>query len=233
MESGTLYGTPARWPMTRNDDKADPPKPAPPPAEVPRAPFAPPVQNPAVLALLNGLNPAVTPVPTLTSTTDGELSAQFEAGPRAAPLPGETPPPEASVVVNPEGPKKKKKDPPDPSTLQSTFRNVPRKSSPVPFVIAGLVIVAGVGVALFLRNGDVQTTTTPAGAPSVASPEARATPLAPVKATAAPVASVAPQASAASDVPAPTSSAKGSPSSTAAKPASVKSGDIDPGSTPF
>lgn len=231
MESSPLYGTPARWPMTNQDEKPQGSKDEAAPAgeadssgpvSVPRAPFAPPVRDPNVLALLNGLNPSVTPVPFQTATTDGELSAKYEGAPREAPPGAETPQPEPGVVLAPPPPEKKKKPPPDPATLESTFRNRPKPfSATVPVAIALLLIVAG--VALWALRGDT---------PPVANTLPTSTK---PTATAIPMSTAPPAPWESAPVPATASAAPAVPSAPRSTPTATpgKRTDIDPGSTPF
>ena len=217
--------------MTRQDDHEGGSKAQVPAAAVdaasqsdrtPLAPFEPPVRDPGVLALLKGLNPSVTPLPTQVQTTDGEMSAKFSGGPRALPQGGEMPSPEALVVVNPDAAGEKKKAPPDPGSLESTFRNRPRKVSPMVPVAIALVAAVGVGVWMLTRapgSGSVETSPS-AGVPSQ--------PVAPVASVAAVVAQTVPVVAASSvSVPAaPPSATAVSASKGGGKPA--KRGDLDP-----
>jgi hypothetical protein len=159
MESFTLYGTRAWWRMKQHDEQNDPSKPAQPgdaaasrdaDEAAPRAPFAPPVTNPSVLSILNGLNPSVTPVPMDIATTDGEMAASYAGAPRRAPIAEETPAPQASVVVRastPPGQRKKKASSPD--RVDTTFRIRPRQGS-LGVQIAVGVVVGGILVAVWL-----------------------------------------------------------------------------------
>jgi len=173
MESPTLYGTRAWWRMKERDEKDDASNPAkagggrPAPEQnepAPRAPFAPPVTNPSVLSILNGLNPSVTPVPMAIATTDGEMAASYSGGPRRAPIAEETPAPQASVLVS--TPPAKKKGPPSPDRVDTTFRIRPRKGS-LGVQIAVGVVVGGVLVAVWL--GRTTSAHAPAPSPSVTS----------------------------------------------------------------
>jgi hypothetical protein len=164
MECATLYGTPAWWRMKRQDEQTDPSKPARtgdrggPAADddvAPRAPFAPPVSNPSVLRLLNGLNPSVTPLPMEVASTDGELAASFSAGPRPAPVAEETPAAEASVVVRPTrgSSTKSPKAPPARDRVDTTFRLRPqRRALALPIAVG--ILFLGVVIAAWLGHSN-------------------------------------------------------------------------------
>ncbi len=219
MESSALYGTAAWWRMTRQDRQSDPSKPPqtglPDPGQAaPRAPFAPPIRDPGVLALLKGLNPPENPVPTQTEATDGELSASYSAAPREAPKALDMAPPEASIVIGPEPPKKKKK--PSPEKLSSTFQLRERKPTlVVPVLLAMLVGGGGGGVWIWVHTSG--TAATAASSPRAA--VATATPAAPAASIPPLIVPIPPEEPARTDPPrAAAPSSAPAPSAAPAKP---------------
>jgi hypothetical protein len=135
--------------MTRQDQENDPS--SPPQADsaegVPRAAFDPPIENPAVVALLKGLKPSVTPEPMQVAATDGEISASFAGGPRPLP-PGHKDAETAdgpNVVVDLKAAVKKA----DPDKLDTTFRIRGRRRA-LTLPLAVLVLVMGGGIAAWL-----------------------------------------------------------------------------------
>jgi hypothetical protein len=136
--------------MTRQDQENDPS--SPPQADsaegVPRAAFDPPIENPAVVALLKGLKPSVTPEPMQVAATDGEISASFAGGPRPLP-PGHKDAETAdgpNVVVDLKAAPVKKADP---DKLDTTFRIRGRRRA-LTLPLAVLVLVMGGGIAAWL-----------------------------------------------------------------------------------
>jgi hypothetical protein len=205
--------------MKRQDPQLDPSENGPADADAsraPLAPFAPPVRDAGVLALLKGLNPPEVPVPTETASTDGELSASFAAGPREAPSAQSTPAPEASVVVGPDrtpdGARKKKSKPPSPEQLSTTFRLRPSQQSlVVPVALA--MLVGGGGAGLWIWGRTSAPTTIPA--PIVVSVPTATVPVPSLP----PVPPIAPAVTAAgSDPPADTARAQPAPAASASVP---------------
>jgi hypothetical protein len=140
--------------------------------DAPRAAFAPPVTNPSVLSLLNGLSPSMTPVPMAIPTTDGELSASYSAGPRRAPVAEETPAAEAAVVVSASTPgKTRAKAAPSRDRVDTTFRLRPRKYAlGLPIALSVLIVAVGIAVWLGRVRGAEQAAPSVTPSVSVASP---------------------------------------------------------------
>ncbi len=183
----------------REDPSAAPAEGAPRPASAaepqpPRAPFAPPVTDPNVLALLNGLSPSVTPPPVQVAGSSGDLAAKFTSPPRSVPgtLPGVGGPgaDEAKVIIDPDaapakpmprvrararaadaetvdGPDRRER-----GEIDTTFRIRGSNASwAVPLTV--LVVVSGIVVAVWLGRSGVEPAprvTSPVASPSVVVP---------------------------------------------------------------
>ena len=210
--------------MKRQDLEKDPSsapqsRAAPPGEEVPRASFDPPIENPAVVALLKGLAPSVTPEPMQVSVTDGEISASFAAGPRALAAAKDAPTLDGpNVVVD------LKANPPkqaDPAKLDTTFRiRARQKSFTVPLAI--LVVLVGAAIASWLGR-------TTASGPPTTRPQTSAAPV--VSASVPPWQSVpAPPVPTATAAPFPSDTATESSPAPTAPPRSAPT--TKPGRTP-
>jgi hypothetical protein len=227
--------------MKRRDQENDPtspPDPRPSPAgEIPRVPFDPPIENPAVVALLKGLGPSVTPPPLQVSVTDGEISAQYVGGPRAVPHGRDaTDDAEGNVVLNPNGGAAKGGKVVEAGKLDTTFR-IRRRDRSLTWPIAVAIVVVGGGVAAWLGS----TTDKNSGAPptvksavSVAPRPAQPFIPPPVEPTASSSPASAPTPPNTAATPTvrstpPTSSSPQPPGT----PDPRKRSDIDPGTSPF